>query len=429
MIATGTLITMGVQICVSLINQFCNKENLEEIKKLQQKAKADAQKRSLERDYQKFQRSCEYQYKIEEESHKEKLKTIEQEFLSSFDKMAHNANLSSHYPLNISPYIINRSVIPISGTDLSHSRQEVFCILTNSNDKIFNKEVVPYIDKFLCNLIASYWNKDSLHTMCFFSNTWNERLSYCDEDIDNIKSTIATPTIAVTPYFERGEDGEYTIVAKLNMWGIGSEVSCQLPTGVRFSSIPVKYSTEQIDELIHKLIPPMICATAQAIDVYYWESYHLPPLLPSLILNKSIILDGSTRSSFKDAYLGLYNTLVLGEVTDAIGNLPGKSLVGDVALINQCNLPENNIKFLNDLSLLLDSSDEAEPIIRNSFVHLYESRTGEKFDSISTLRVELLQKYDVDLIRSMIAIAKKNAALPISKDLISVVRNKIQYWS
>ena len=396
---------------------------------MQQDAKSAAQKRSLERDYQKFQRSCEFQYQIEEESHSERLKDIENEFLSSFDKMAHNANLSSHYPLNISPYIISRSVIPINGTQLNHSRQEVFCILTNSNDTLFNKDVIPFIDNILCNLIASYWNKSSLHTMCYFSNTWNESISYCDEDIANIKSTIATPTIAVTPYFERDEDGKYTIVVKLNMWGIGSEVSCQLATGIRFSSIPVKYSTEQIDELIHKLIPPMICATAQAIDVYYWESYHLPPLLPSLIFNNTIILDGSTRGSFKEAYLVLYNTLVLGKESDAISNLPGKSLVGDVALINQCNLPENNIKFLNDLSLLLDSSDEAEPIIRNSFVHLYESRTGEKFNSISTVRVELLQKYDVDLIRSMIAIAKKKGALPISKDLISIVRNKIQYWS
>ena len=130
--AIGTIITMGVQIGVSLYNQHYNKKNLEKIKIMQQEAKSAAQKRSLERDYQKFQRSCEFQYQIEEESHSERLKDIEKEFLSSFEKMAHNANLSSHYPLNISPYIISRSVIPISGTQLNHSRQEVFCILTTS---------------------------------------------------------------------------------------------------------------------------------------------------------------------------------------------------------------------------------------------------------------------------------------------------------
>lgn len=427
--AIGTILTVGVQIGVSLINQHYNKKNLEEIKKIQQEAKSAAQKRSLERDYQKFQRSCEYQYKMEKEAHTERLKAIEQEFLTSFDKMAHNANLSSHYPLNISPYIISRSVIPISGTQISHSRQEVFCILTNSNDKLFNKEVIPYIDNILCNMIATYWNKESLHTMCYFSNTWNDRLSFCDEDIDNLKSTIATPTIAVTPYFERNEDGEYTIDVKLNMWGIGSEVSCKLSTDIRFDTIPVKYTTQQIDELIQKLIPSMICATAQSIDVYYWESYHLPPILPALITKNLIQVDKDVRNSFKDAYLVFYNTLVLGKSYNSLQNVSDFSLLKDVALINQCNFPGNNIRFLNDLSLLLDSSDEVEPVIRNSFVHLYESRTGEKFNSISKVRVELLQKFDIDLIRSMVMIAKEKGSLTISKDLISVIKNKIQYWS
>lgn len=420
---------MGVQIGVSLINQYYSKKNLEEIKEMQQKAKKAAQKKSLERDYQKFQRSCEYQYKIEEEAHTERLKSIEQEFLTSFDKMAHNANLSSHYPLNISPYIISRSVIPISGMQLNHSRQEVFCILTNSNDKIFNKEVVPYIDNILCNLIASYWNKDSLHTMCYFSNTWNDQHPFCDEDIDNLKSTIATPTIAVTPYIERKEEGEYTIVVKLSMWGIGSEVSCLLPTGMRFDATPVKYTTLQIDKIISKLIPPIICATAHTIDVYYWEAYHLPPILPALISNNIIQLDSEVRNSFKDAYLAFYNTLVLGEENDTTNSLPDASLLKDVALINQCNYPDNNIKFLNDLSLLLDSPEEAESIIRNSFIYLYECSTGEKFESISSVRVDLLHKYDIDLIRSLIIIAKKTNNPNLCKDLVSVVKNRIQYWS
>ena len=427
--AIGTILTMGVQIGVSLINQHYNKKNLEEIKKIQQEAKNAAQKRSQERDYQKFQRSCEYQYQMEEEAHAERLKAIEQEFLTSFDKMAHNANLSSHYPLNISPYIISRSVIPINGIQLSHSRQEVFCILTNSNDKVFNKEVIPYIDSIMCDMIATYWNKGSLHTMCYFSNTWNEHISFCDEDIDNLKSTIATPTVAVTPYFEKDDDGKYTIVVKLNMWGIGSEVSCQLPTGVRFDVIPIKYTTQQIDELIKKLVPPMICATAQSIDVYYWESYHFPPILPALIAKNVIQADKDVRSSFKEAYLAFYNTLVLGKTDNSLQNVSDYSLLKDIALINQCNFPDNNIKFLRDLSLLLESSDEVEPVIRNSFIHLYESRTGEKYDSISTVRVEFLQKYDIDLIKSMITIAKRRGTFLITKDLINVVKNKIQYWS
>lgn len=426
--AVVTLTLMGIQIGASLINQYYNKKNLKEIKDMQQKAKDAAQKRLLERDYQKFQRACDYQYQFEEESHSERLKAIEQEFLTAFEKMAHNTNLSLHYPLNISPYIINRSVVPINGTQLNHSRQEVFCVLTNSNDKIFNKEVIPYIDHSLCNLIASYWNKESLHTMCYFSNTWNEQISFCDEDIDNLKSTIATPTITITPYFEKNDQGIYVLVVKLNMWGIGSEISCQLPTSLQFMSLPAKYSTQQIDDIVSKLIPSMICATAQAIDVYYWETYHLPPLLPSLIKNKEIFLDDTTKVFFKDAYIALYNTLVLGRTDYAKEALSTTSLISDVALVNQCNNPNNNIKFLDDLSHFMDSSTEAETLIKNSFIFLYESRTGDKYNSISSVKVNLLQKSDIDLIRSLVLIAKQTQNHLLANKLISIIKNKIQYW-
>lgn len=426
-----TLTLIGLQIAASLINQKYNEKNLKEIKEMQQKAKSAAQKRMVERDYKKFQRACDYQYQIETEAHTERLRAIEQEFLTAFDKMAHNANLGLHYPLNISPYIINRSVIPIKGTQLNHSRQEVFCILTNSNDKLFNKEVIPFLDNILCNTIASYWNAESLHTMCYFSNTWNERIPFCDEDIDNLKSTISTPTITITPYFEKNEEGGYALAVKLNIWGVGSEISMHLPTGLQFDSIPAKdkYSTHQIDDIVAKLIPWMICATAQAIDVYYWETYHLPPLLPSLISQGKILLDDAAKASFKKSYVALYDTLVLGRTDGIVKTLLETSLISDVALINQCNNPDDNIKFLKDLACLIDSSAETESLIRNSFIYLYESCTGEKYESISSVKVGLLQKDDMVSIRSLIQIAKQTQNNLLAKDLISIVKNKIQYWT
>lgn len=425
MLATGTLITMGVQIGVSLINQHYNKRNLEKIKKMQQDAKTAAQNRALERDYQKFQRSCEFQYKIEEESHTERLKTIEQELLNSFDKMVHDANLSSHYPLNISPYIISRSVIPISGIQLSHSRQEVFCILTNSNDKLFNKEVIPYIDNILCNMIASYWNKNSLHTMCYFSNTWNERLSFCDEDIDNLKSTIATPTITVTPYFERNENGEYAIVIKLNMWGIGSEVSCQLPTEIRFTSKLVKYTTEQIDDIVTKLIPSMICVAAPAIDVYYWEAYHIPPLFPILLSRRTISLSNEMRNEIIALYDVLYRSLALGQVTTDFANDNMQALELTTAM-NMFNFPNRNIGFLKSCINLMGTSETSDKLIERTMMILYDANTGQKCTSIQNIDVCLLNYDNMKIVSELIDIANCNGNLTIAKLLTGLIVRKIR---
>ena len=427
-IEVGTLITLAVQAGVSLYNQRKNKENLAEIKKMQQDAKIAAQKHNLERDHNKFIRSCELQTKIEEESHAERLKNLNQELLNSFEKLAHNANLNSHYPLTISPYVIGHSVIPISGSELSHSRQEIFCVLTNSNDKTFNKEVIPYLDNTLSNLIASFWNQGSMHTMCYFSNSWKENIVFCDEDIDNLKSSIVTPTITITPYFEKDNNG-YNISIKVHMWGIGSELSAVIPSGIHFDSIPLKYSTSGINDIVVGLSTSMICIAAQNIDVYYWSIYHQVPLLPSLITEKHIKLSDDMRKEYNNNYIGIYNAFVLGEGNDLEIAKQDISKLKDIAIINQCNFPENNLKFLNDLSTLLEESNITKPIIQDSFVSLYESTTGEKFSSFGSVRVDLLQKRDIDLIRSLIAIAKKTNNFSLCRELSNVVKKKIQFWS
>lgn len=425
MFAIGTIITMGVQIGVSLINQHYNKSNLEKIKKMQQEAKTSAQNRALERDYQKFQRSCDFQYKIEEESHTERLKTIEQELVRSFEKIAHDSNLKSHYPLNISPYVISRSVIPVTGTQLNHSRQEVFCVLTNSNDKFFNNDVVPYIDKHLCNMIASYWNKNSLHTMCYFSNTWNERLSFCDEDIDNLKSTIATPTITITPYFERNDNNEHAIIIKMNMWGIGSEVSCQLPTEVRFSSKPVKYTTEQIDEIVTKLIPSMICVAAQAIDVYYWEAYHLPPLFPILLSKRTISLSNEMRNEIIALYDELYRSLALGQVTTDFAKDNTQALELTTAM-NMFNFPNRNIEFLKSCINLMGRSDMSDKLIEQTMMFMYDANTGQKCISIQNIDVRLLNFDNMKVVSELIDIANGSGNFNIAKRLTDLIVRKIR---
>lgn len=427
-IEVGTLITLAVQAGISLYNQRKNNENLAEIKKMQQDAKIAAQKHSLERDYNKFLRSCELQTKIEEESHVERLKNLNQELHDSFEKLAHNANLNSHYPLTISPYVIGHSVIPISGSELSHSRQEIFCVLTNSNDKTFNKEVIPYLDNTLSNLIASFWNQGSMHTMCYFSNSWKENVVFCDEDIDNLKSSIVTPTITITPYFEKDNNG-YNISIKIHMWGIGSELSAVIPSGLHFDTIPLKYTTSDINNIVVGLSTSMICIAAQNIDVYYWTVYHQAPLLPSLISENHIKLSDDLREEYNNNYIGIYNAFVLGEGNDLQIATQNISQLKDIAIINQCNFPEKNLKFLNDLSTLLGASDMTRSIIQDSFVSLYESTTGEKFSSFSSVRVDLLQKRDVDLIRSLVSIAKKSNNTSLHKQLVNVIKQRIQYWS
>lgn len=424
-IATGTLITMGIQTIVTLVNQRLNSKNAAEIKKMQQQEKQEIHQHSIERDYKRFQRSCKLQLQLEKDAHKERLKVINQELLNTFDKMAHQANLCSHYPLNISPYVIAHSVIPTNGTQLENTRQEIFCLLTNSNDSIFNKEVIPYIDMALGNLISSYWNQDSMHTMCYFTNTWNENKAFCDEDIDNLKSTIVTPMLTVTPYFEKSDNG-YRIVVKVNIWGIGTELSCKVITDITFSEIPTKYSTEEIDKIVSCLVPSILCIAAFNVDAYYWSSYHQPPILPKLIHNGVINLEKGEKDTYINAYIQLYETVVLGHSNTLVKNDSYKTNIKDIAMINLCNLPEPNIDFLSNILSITNDFKECERLIEQTFVNLYESRTGEKCISVKKTNVQLLDFDEMKIVSDLIEIANDNHSFAIAKLLTNLVIKKIQ---
>lgn len=427
-IATGVLITMGIQTIVTLVNQRLNSKNAAEIKKMQQQEKQEIQQHSIERDYKRFQRSCKLQLQMEKDAHKERLKVINQELLNTFDKMAHQVNLNWHYPLNISPYVIAHSVIPTNGTQLENTRQEIFCLLTNSNDSIFNKEVIPYVDMALGNLISSYWNQDSMHTMCYFTNTWNENKAFCDEDIDNLKSTIVTPTLTLTPYFEKNDNG-YAIVIKVNIWGIGTELCCQIKTDITFGEIPTKYSTAEIDKIVSNLVPSILCIAALNVDAYYWSSYHQPPILPKLIHNGVINLEKGEKDTYINAYIQLYETVVLGQTNSLAKNDSYTTNIKDIAMINLCNFPEPNIDFLRDVVSITNDSKKCEQLIEETFVNLYESHTGLNFVTFTNVDVNMLQKEDFVIISSLLNLTQNNSNNNLYKNLLFLTRKKIESWN
>ena len=200
-VTIGLLITLGVQAGVALANQKWNSENAKAIRDIQRTYKKDAQNMMLRRDREKFEHARELQMQMEFESQQERIRSLNQDFLNSFKKMAHNATLVSHYPLKVSPYVISKTVLPISDAQLSNTRQEVLCILTTSNNSAFNKEVLPYLDETISQAVARYWNGNSLSNVCYYQGMWDNKKDYCEENIENVKAVINSPTLTLTPFF------------------------------------------------------------------------------------------------------------------------------------------------------------------------------------------------------------------------------------
>lgn len=424
----GTLITMAIQIGSSLYNQRKNRENLLELKRRQQEFKTQAQRNSLARDYEKFKSSCDYQRQIEEENHIERLKAIDQEFFNSFVKMAHDESLRKHYPLKISPFIIRKSVIPICGTQISHSRKELFCFLTNSNDQSFNRLVLPILDDMLCLALSSMWNQQSLHTVCYYSDVWNKDFLFCDENIDNLKSVIITPTIALTPFFERNR-GHNTLVFKINIWGVESEITSEVRTPVVFEKIPNDYSKTDINNIIFTALPLLLCSLAQIIDVYYWANYYQPPLFPYLIERGQIRVDDQIKTSICADYANLYQALALGCYEgDNPAWLNNNAIIIDVTEINQCNFPNRSIGFLRSALQLSKAGTESSELIQRTTLSLYKARTGNEVGSLSEVDASCLDSADMDIISELAVIAKTSGNDIVFHELRDIISRKILLW-
>ena len=427
-IIIGTLLTMALQVGASYINQRNNKKTMEEIKERQREFKAEFQEHGIRRDYGKFRRSCELQLQMEEESHNERLDDIDKDFDNWFVKMAHKAMLESHYPLTISPYIIKSFVMPFCGNRMGEKRKELFCMLTNSNDNVFNANVIPLLDDALCNIISSVWNERSMHTLCYYPNIWKQNISYSDEDLENMKAIIITPTIAVSPFFERRKDG-YTLIVKLDMWGDNIDRAIRLETGIHFASMPTTYSSDQIKSILSILFPIVICAIAQNVDVYYWTNYYLPPILPSVLSRGLIPVGKDVYNEFGQAYMELFLTLALGLVAPNSVCAAETSLLTEVAGMNQCNFPERAVGFLEEAARLAPTRQSLETMIMNTLSSLYEARTSVRFGSLDEIDVDLLDKNDMNQITRMIGIAKKGNDFELARRLVGIVRRKIQSWN
>lgn len=422
-----TLLFVGLQIGVSLYNQSRNSELAARIKEEQRKAKLDEIKNNQRRDMERFHRLCQLQEEMEETAHVHRIEKIQQDFLNTFGKMAHKENLDSHYHLNVSPYVIQRSLIPLSSSDLKNTRQELFCILTASNDEAFNKSVLPYMDDAICDLISRYWNESSNHTICYYQNLWDSESNlFSNEDVENIKSLINTPTISVSPWFQK-IGVKHHLILKISAWGVGSEdsLSCEIDTGVSFDTLPNKYSLKEISEIIDWILPYAVCSVGQIADVYYWVTKSLPPQLPYLIGKDHIQVSKELKSEYAKVYSQFYKHLVIGIPNE--GESLDSTLV-EVAKTNQYIYPERSLSCLESIIILTAKSGLTSEMITSSALSFYQAKTDEKVTIVNRINASLLQSQDIDYVLTLIEYAKSINDILLIKDLSEIVKRYVSSW-
>ena len=424
MIMHGLVITLALQIISATVNSVENQKKNQKITELRRKDKEERQKNSQRREYERFQRASALQMKLEDEAHIERLNDIETDFKNRFILNAHEQALHAS-PLRISPYVIRNTVMPLFD-DIR--KEEVFCILTNSNDADFNNIIIPLLDQLLCDAISNLWNKSSLHTICYYTNVWKSNRVYADEEINNMMALFRTPTITITPYIINKEDKNNEVSIRINIWSKDYNINYTLDTAVEFDRPVNQLTKEGRNEIVSSIFSKVLCAMGCQIDLYYWVTYNQPPLLPRLISNGTIQCDADTRNNYKEVYVELYTKGVLGQTKDLTHVKPEDvKLIKDNASNNLYFAPDNGISFLQSISTITSDSSEIRSLLSDTLLSIYKARYDrESVNSVGDIDSNKLTDVDIDIILELTKLAQKCYCEEAVKDFTDILRRVIK---
>jgi hypothetical protein len=241
-----------------------------------------------------------------------------------------------------------------------------------------------------------------------------------------MKSLINTPTVSISPLFLNRKEG-FQLVLKISAWGMGEQesISCEIETGVKFESLPNKYSLIEISEMINQITPQAICAIGQLADVFYWVNYYQPPLLPILLGKEKIKVSSTLASQYALGYSDFYKRLVIGNNNEIRKSY---SLVADIAEINQYSHPERSLICLKSIMSLTDRYGATSEIIEHSMLSLFSARTDENPESLIKVDSSLLHRQDIDYILKLIEYAKTIDDSRLIKELSEIVKRYVSSW-
>lgn len=446
-----TITALGIKFVESVYTGWVNREQAAKLKEAQRAAKKEEILNNQRRDMDKFKRSCQFQHDMEMENHVEKIQTIADNFLKSIELMFQKENLDSHYMLNVSPYVLQRSLIPLSvkdiflpdvqfeqlyGKDLSKEslynvREKLLCILSGSNNSAFNRDVLPYLDDAISEILSNHWNERSNHTIVYYEDMWNcEKGTYSHEKLENLRSSIPNATLVCTPFFKPNKDGQ-TLVLRVNMWvGKNSGIAeAEIPTHLHFDTIPGSYSLKDINAIVSTFTLEAICAIGQMADLFYWVTEHKAPRLPYLLGKGLLAVPDSIKTRVVSDYAQWYRSFAIDVCSSSLQNNPEHQLISDLIEINQYNHPERSVAFLESLMTLSKSSSTSPQLVRESVLSIYRAKTDKDEQKLNQINASLIKKEDVYLILRLIELAKSCKDESLAKEITGIIKRRIITWN
>lgn len=429
-LTVSTIWLIAGQIAAATAGQMYSTYTSRKIKQIREQAKLDAIKKEQGRDDERFLNTLRAQLEIETLSHQENIADIENSFKNAFIKLAHKEALSN-YPLWISPYLIRKNILSFNYCEIAGQKKQpqLFCVLSNSNNSLFNQEVFPLVDSMVSSYLNMYWNAKTTHTVCYYEGIWNNSVTFDDGHSKNLQALIPfAPIVMITPYLEPDKDG-FKFLIKVNYWG-NDEVFIE-PTGLESLKLSSSLSFEAKTSIAEIILPWLVCSIAYFADVFYWMTNKDYPILP-LLLNKGVFQNKNLLSFYSEGYLGLANKcLVVRDSTRESDNKTEEDIVtdnplNDIVALNTYHFPEQNIAFLRSALTIVNDIEKCESLIYDFSISLLNAKTGAAEHDLSSVNINRLNMDDMRAVTQIINIATDSKAFLVRAGLVDLLKRKIE---
>lgn len=297
---TGTVAMILASVGFQVYNSWRGSKQNALLQQKRQEFEQAAIKRQTERMWKLMREGEELNLQLEREKLKDRIKKLNEDVGMLLPELAVEKAINN-WPMNVLPIVMKKQTLGNLIAGQFTESASLHCVFTPSNCTEFNKHVFFRVEKELERYCNQYWSMVSNHPIMFYSGAWKSKTSPTGTQVDLMRTALSNlPTILITPYF-RPNDGK--LVIQMHVWGVGStDDNNMLSDTYEFepNNFQRDYNNKDnyekeaflLDNIIEDLVPYLQCLIGYMADTYFWSSSGQAPLLPHLLIDKTINTDG-----------------------------------------------------------------------------------------------------------------------------------------
>lgn len=308
------LTALAAQIGSACYNNYKNKKHAEEMARKQQAFEEKVAREGIENARAEFSELCMLQREMEAEMQRDRLNLIRTNHDDSIHLTAYENSLGT-WPLMVPPYVIKNDVIA-SQDQSGRKAIPLNCILTTSTDNKFNRAIFYKLEEAMACFCSKYWNVSADKSIRFFQEAWRDSFKDVGSKHKDLYSHLSdVPTLVMSPVIKNDK-----LIFRFYWWGLSPDpadahlydTANELNPEVNVSFIAgMDYTEKLVESVLSVCVPKLEAFVSFFADMYYWNYYGIPPLLPSLIINEKRL-----KENVKEEIVCQYDELLESSMSD-----------------------------------------------------------------------------------------------------------------